>query len=314
MLEILTVALPFFGLILAGVIAGRIWKIGEEGLAWLNVFVIYFALPALIFLVVAATPLEKLANPGFVGATASVTAACFLLMLLLSWRLFGASLREAALQGTSASYGNVGYMGLPLAVAFFGPEAAVPAALVFCFDCTVEFVLTAAFASAGGAQGSRAGLVTKLLRDVFSHPFIIATLLGVLASASGVQPKGALLGILEMWMKAAGPVALFAMGVTVALRGRPTVGREMPSLVVIKLLLQPALAFLAVNYLVSADQVWLQAAVMMAALPTAGNAFILSRQYNAYVAGSGSAVIITTIFSVITIPVIVFVLQHMSRN
>jgi hypothetical protein len=54
--------------------------------------------------------------------------------------LFAAPFKTAALQGTSASYGNVGYMGLPLAVAFFGPEAAVPAALVFAFDCTVQFV------------------------------------------------------------------------------------------------------------------------------------------------------------------------------
>ena len=312
MIEILNVALPFFGLILAGVVAGRVWRLGEDGLAWLNIFVIYFALPSLIFVVVAATPLEKLANPGYVTATASVTSICFVLMLLLARRVFGSSLKEAALQGTSASYGNVGYMGLPLAVAFFGPEAAVPAALVFCFDCTVEFAFTAAFVNLDDHGRSRSGAAWKLLQDIFSHPFIVATILGVAASATGIKPEGGLQSILEMLMRAAGPVALFAMGVTVALRGKPSLGPELPVLTGIKLVLQPILAFVVISTLVDADLAWLQVAVMMAALPTAGNAFILARQYNAYVAGSGSAVIVTTALSVITIPLIVYVLQQMS--
>jgi malonate transporter and related proteins len=130
MLEILNIALPFFGLILLGVIAGRIWNKSEEGLAWLNIYVLYFALPPLIFMIVAQTPLEKLANPLFVVATAGATTICFLLMLFAARQFYNASPREAALMGTSAAYGNIGYMGLPLAVAFFGQSAGVPAALV----------------------------------------------------------------------------------------------------------------------------------------------------------------------------------------
>ena len=51
MSEILNLALPFFGLILLGVVAARRWQAGEQGLAWLNIFLVYFSLPALIFLV-----------------------------------------------------------------------------------------------------------------------------------------------------------------------------------------------------------------------------------------------------------------------
>jgi malonate transporter and related proteins len=79
---------------------------------------------------------------------------------------------------------------------------------------------------------------------------------------------------------------------------------------VIKLFLHPTLVFLAVWMLVSADHVWLQVAIMMAALPTATNAFILARQYNTFVAGAGAAVITTTAVSVITIPILVFVLKY----
>jgi malonate transporter and related proteins len=310
MIEILNIALPFFGLILLGVIAGRIWDKGEEGLAWLNIYVLYFALPPLIFMVVAQTPLEKLANPAYVLATAGATSTCFLLMLIVARKVFGTSMREAALQGTSAAYGNVGYMGLPLAVAFFGQSAAVPAALVFCFDIVVLFVLTAVFAGMDGRQQNRTQLVAKILKDVFTHPFNVATILGVLASAVKWQPEGGLLTIVEMLMRSAAPVALFAMGVTVSLRGKPVLNAELATLGLIKILLHPLLAFAAVYLFVSADTAWLQVAVMMAALPTATNAFILARQYNAFVAGAGAAVIATTAVSVVTIPMLVYVLKH----
>jgi predicted permease len=310
MIDILNIALPFFGLILLGVIAGRIWNKGEDGLAWLNIYVLYFALPPLIFMVVAQTPIEKLANPIYVLATAGATSTCFLLMLLIARGVFKASIREAALQGTSAAYGNVGYMGLPLAVAFFGQEAAVPAALVFSFDCAVLFILTAVFAGLEDKQKHTTQLIGKILKDVITHPFNVATLLGILASAIKWQPEGGLLTIVEMLMRSAAPVALFAMGVTVSLRGKPEINRELGTLSFIKIVLHPILAFAAVYLFVSADTAWLQVAVMMAALPTATNAFILARQYNAYVAGAGAAVIATTAISVITIPLIVYALQH----
>jgi malonate transporter and related proteins len=310
MLEILNIAMPFFGLILLGILAGRVWDRGEEGLAWLNIYVLYFALPPLIFMVVAQTPLEKLANPAYVMATAGATSCCFLLMLFAARKFYGASMREAALQGTSAAYGNVGYMGLPLAVAFFGQSAAVPAALVFCFDIIVLFLLTAVFAGFEDRQKNLPQLVLKIAKDIVTHPFNIATILGVLASALHWQPTGGLLTITDMLMRSAAPVALFAMGVTVSLRGKPEIGRELATLAMIKLLVHPLLAFAAVWFFVSAETTWLQVAVMMAALPTATNAFILARQYNAYVAGAGAAVIATTAASVITIPLLVYVLKH----
>lgn len=310
MLEILNIALPFFGLILLGVIAGRIWKSGEEGLAWLNIYVLYFALPPLIFMIVAQTPIEQLVNPMFVVATAGATTCCFLLMLVLARRVFGVSLQEATLMGTSAAYGNIGYMGLPLSVAFFGQAAGVPAALVFCFDIIVLFVLTAVFAGLEDRSRNIWQMTGKILWDVFTHPFNVATVLGAIATVVKWQPSGGLLTMIDMLMRSAAPVALFAMGVTVSLRGKPALNGVLGTLGVIKIVLHPVLAFCAVSLLVSADRTWLKVAVMMAALPTATNAFILARQYKAFVAGAGAAVIATTAVSVVTIPLLVYALKH----
>ena len=312
MTEILNLALPFFGLILLGVLAARLWHFGEDGLSWLNTFLVHFALPALIFQVVAAAPFEQLVNWPFVSATTSVTVFAFLTVALLSMVLFGTPLRVAALQGTAGSYGNVGYMGLPLAVAFFGPEAAVPAALVFCFDCMVQFVFTAFFATLAHERNEEAhwrAVAIRITRQVLSHPFIIATALGVVASALRFKAPGAIGTILDMLMRSAGPTALFALGVTVGMRRFARVGRELPMVALMKVVVQPALAYAVVSLVPGVPPTWLHVAVMMAALPTASNAFILASQYKAYVEGASTAVIVTTVLSAITIPLIVYAIK-----
>jgi malonate transporter len=311
---ILDLALPFFGLVALGVAAARIWAVGDKGLEWLNIFLIWFALPALIFLVVAAAPFEKLIDWPYVAATSSATITAFLLVFIISWRLLGFAFKVAVLQGTAGSYGNVGYMGLPLAVAFFGPEAAVPAALVFCFDCTVQFTLTAFLATLGHQRNEEAHwgeIALNILKQVFGHPFIVATILGGIASAFAFKAPGALGTILTMLMNSAGPVALFALGVTVGARQFGGIGREMPLVAGMKTLVQPALAFVALSLFVpDIDPLWRDVALMMAALPTASNAFILASQYKAYIEGSSTAVLITTIVSAITIPLLIYIIQH----
>lgn len=314
MAAIFDLALPFFGLVALGVAAARIWAVGDRGLEWLNIFLIWFALPALIFLVVAAAPFEKLIDWPYVAATSSATITAFLLVFVISWRLLGFAFKVAVLQGTAGSYGNVGYMGLPLAVAFFGPEAAVPAALVFCFDCTVQFTLTAFLATLGHERNEEAHwgeIALKIAKQVFGHPFIVATILGGIASAFAFKAPGALGTILTMLMNSAGPVALFALGVTVGARQFGGIGREMPLVAGMKTLVQPALAFVALSLFVpEIDPLWRDVALMMAALPTASNAFILASQYKAYIEGSSTAVLITTIISAITIPLLIYVIQH----
>lgn len=312
MSEILNLALPFFGLIVLGVIASRRWKAGEDGLVWLNIFLVYFSLPALIFLVVARSPFEQLLNWPFVTATTSVTIFAFLIVVMATRFLFATPLKTAALQGTSGSYGNVGYMGLPLSVAFFGPEAAVPAALVFCFDCATQFIITAFLATLAHERNEEAHwgeVAFRIARQVFTHPFIIATALGVSASALAFQPPGALGSILDMLMRAAGPTALFALGVTVGMRRFEGFGPELTLVVGMKVVIQPVLALGVISLVPGLPPLWLHVAVMMAALPTASNAFILASQYKSYVEGASTAVIVTTLASAVTIPLLIYAIK-----
>ena len=70
---------------------------------------------------------------------------------------------------------------------------------------------------------------------------------------------------------------------------------------VIKLLIQPALAFLILPFFVDLHSVAGKVAMLMAALPTAANAFVLARQFDISVEQNTATVLLSTGFSVVTV-------------
>src|SRR5687768_5575556 len=134
MLDVINLALPFFGLIFLGYVSGKLRKIPDTGMAWMNFFLIYIALPVLFYRILAKTPLQDLASPRFIVATTAATSAAFVLAFAVTMMLPRRGVSQAAIAGMAGAYGNIGYMGPGLALAVLGTEAAVPVALIFCFD------------------------------------------------------------------------------------------------------------------------------------------------------------------------------------
>ena len=128
MADIIGLVLPFFGMILLGYVVARITKQPVEALGWLNTFIIYIALPALFFKLVAKTPIEQLTRVDFILANVGATYLVFGLIFALGLFLRRAAISEATIQGLAAAYGNIGYMGPGLALLAFGARAAVPVA------------------------------------------------------------------------------------------------------------------------------------------------------------------------------------------
>ena len=302
MSDVFTLALPFFGLIFLGFLSGKIAKLPEAGLAWLNFFVVYIALPSLFFRLISRTPLEELTNWSFVIATTVTTYVMFCLAFAFGlWNTKG-RMPEATIQGLAGSYSNIGYMGPGLTLAALGPAATVPAALIFCFDSVLLFTLIPIFMALSGAdEKGWKDLVIYVVKKVFLHPFIIATILGVLAAAIKLQPPSWIDTMLQFLSGAAAPCALFAMGVAVALRQVERIPGELSVLLPIKLLLHPFLLLLLLSYLGTVPEVWIHTAILMACLPPAANVFIVAQQYDVYVERASSTVMIGTAVSVITV-------------
>ena len=139
MVDILNLALPYFGLIFIGFACGKSKNLPETGLAWMNFFLLYVSLPALLFGIMSKTPFAELNNPPFLIATTLGTASAFVLAMIVGRLLGRLSFREATLAGLAGAFGNIGYMGPGLALAVLGAKAAAPTALIFCCDAIFLF-------------------------------------------------------------------------------------------------------------------------------------------------------------------------------
>lgn len=307
MLQIFGLIAPLFALIALGYISGRLRKIPVEGLAWLNFFVVYISLPALFFLLLSQTPIEEFYHVDFLTRTTLGTLAIFVLCFLISRWLRRESIEVSTIQGFSGAYGNIGYLGPPIAIAAFGPEAAVPVALIFSLDNTMHFTVAPLLMAVGGKQKpGRLKLALSIIRNIATHPFIIATIAGMLGAWYQYVPPVPIETILSMLSGAAAPCALFAMGVTAAMRPLKRIPVELNYLVPIKLLIHPLLMYLLVSSLEDVPAHWLYSAVLMAALPSATNVFVLAQQYNVWVERALSTVIISTLLSIVTVTVVIY--------
>ncbi len=311
MMKVAGLALPFFGLILLGYLAGRIWRRDESALGWLNIFVLYFALPALFFQLISRTPIQQLANWSFVFSTTLATYTAFAIAFAFAALKNRGNLPQATVQGMIGGYGNVGYMGPPLALVALGPEAAVPAALIFCFDVALVFTLTPMMMAIGGSGQEPLGkTLIAIPKKIFLHPFIIATLAGVASAALEFRPPEPIDRMLTFLQSSAAPAALFALGVTVALRPLERVAGELPVLIAIKLVLHPLIAFLILTWVGGFEPIWIYTGVMMASLPPAATIYVIAIQYKTYVLRGSSAILLGTAFSVPTVTVVLYLISN----
>ena len=302
MLQVLTLALPFFGVILIGYVSGKIAGIPRTGLAWLDFYLVRVALPALFFDIISKTPIEELGRFSFILATSAATFTTFLVAYGIGRRVFRSDPRVATIQGIVGAYANVGYMGPGLTLATLGSAAAAPTALIFCFDVALVFTIVPVMMALHGEQRQALGPTLLLvLKRVLLHPFILSTIVGALAAAVHLETPAPLQATITFLRNSAAPAALFALGVTVAIQpiGRRPV--EVPVLVAVKLLVHPLIAWTYVVTIGGFEPVWVKTTVLMASLPPAATIFVAAQQYDIYVNRAASAILIGTACSVVTV-------------
>ena len=244
MVDILNLALPYFGLIFIGFACGKASGLPEQGLAWMNFFLLYVSLPALLFGIMSKTPFEELNNPPFLIATTLGTTSAFVLAMFAG-RLTGRlPLREATLAGLSGSYGNIGYMGPGLALAVLGSRAAAPTALIFCCDSIFLFsIVPLLIAFTNSEHRPLLHTLGLVVRQIVFNPLIMSACAGALAAALHLHLPVAIDNTLLFLQNAAAPTALFVLGVTVALRPFGRVPWEVPGVIAVKLLIHPLAVF-----------------------------------------------------------------------
>ena len=302
MQAIFNVAFPIFGVILTGYLAGK-WRIlGGEATAALNAFVSFFALPILFFGTLARTPVDTVLDPSLMAGFGLVVGATFLVGMLSTRLAVRGGLARMSLQGIAASWGNVGYMGVPLCLAAFGEAGLPPAMLTVIVTAVIAMVFGVMLIELEVAAGH--GPILTFFNaawNVARNPLPVSI-------AAGMAYSGLALPLptpVEKWMDllgaAAAPCALFAIGLFLSDKSVRSGLAEAGLATVIKLLLQPLLAACVLPFFVDLKSVPGQVALLMASLPTAANAFVLARQFDIQVEQNTASVLLSTAFSVLTV-------------
>jgi hypothetical protein len=299
---ILNVAFPIFGVILAGYLAGR-WRIlGGEATAALNAFVSYFALPVLFFGTLARTPVAAVLDPAMITGFGLAVVATFAVTMLVTRLVAGSGLAAMSLQAIAASWGNVGYMGVPLCLAAFGEEGLPPAMLTVIVTAIVSMVFGVMLIELEVAAGH--GPVRTFLRAAFNvarNPLPLSIAFGIVYSALRLPLPTPVGKWIDLLGAAAAPCALFAIGLFLSDKSIRSGLVEAGLMTVIKLVIQPALAFALLPLFLDLGTVSGKVALLMASLPTAANAFVLAKQFDISVEQNTATVLLSTAFSVITV-------------
>jgi predicted permease len=288
MSAVLAVTVPFFALVLAGYLAAQRRVLPEAAIPGLNAFVLYFALPAMLFRFGAETPVFDLLNP----AVLAVWLVCALLVVfvVIAFSLGRVNLKDAAFGALVAAFPNTGFMGVPLLVALLGPAAAGPVIAIVLADLFVTTSLCIALAQAHDASGggTRAA-ARRALRGTLANPLPWAIAAGALFSVAGLALPGPLAEVVRLLADAATPVALFTIGAVLWRAGQHAHTRTPLALYLpvaaVKLLLHPLLvlavgaAAIQLGAPLSAFQ--LMVLTLAAALPSASNVSLLAERYGA---------------------------------
>ena len=293
LVHIFTVTLPFFALVLCGYLAARSRLLPLEAVPGLNMFVLYFALPCMLFRIGSSTPLTQLLNPVVVLLW---LIAALLIVALAAWlaRQRGGGWPDAAMGALVAAFPNSGFMGIPLLLVLLGE----PSVGIVMSTMLVDLVITTSLCiglSQWGGRGEQGAFQAagKALKGVLRNPLSWAILLGALASATGFSLWQPALQTVTLLGDAASPVALFAIGAVLArsqMLGKAahhnagSGSRDVGWLVGIKLILHPLLIWGGGTLALQAGQ--MSAAVLIpliltAALPSASNVSLLAERFGA---------------------------------
>jgi hypothetical protein len=289
MQAILSVTVPFFALVLCGYLAARQHILPESAIPGLNAFVLYFALPCMLFRFGTSTPIFELLNPIVLGVW--LVAGLLIVFVTIAFSLNERiHLKDAAFGALVAAFPNSGFMGVPLLIALLGPAAAGPVICAILADLFVTSSLCIALAQAHDASGHGARTAAlRALRGALANPLPWAIALGAVFSVTGMKLPGPLDSVVKLLGDAATPVALFAIGAVLWRAGQHVHTRTEPidyvPIALVKNLVHPlvVLALAAAAHAAGLPLTPFQVMVMAltAALPSASNVSLLAERYEA---------------------------------
>lgn len=311
MLAILAITFPFFALVLCGYVAVRRHMLPQLAIPGLNSFVLYFALPCLLYRFGSTTPLAQLLDVGVFGVYLLCALATVGIAMLLTLRRAGWN--NAAFGALVAAFPNTGFMGVPLLVALLGPRASGPVIVTVVVDMIITSSLCIALSRLGGTGAAGSGqssgaALRNAMAGMVRNPMPWSILLGALASGIGLVLPKPLMQTVGLLADAASPVALFTIGAVLARSHmnavEPTPLSAFVPVALIKLLIHPlfmlGIGHASIRLGVPLDSFTLTVLVLVACLPSASNVAMLTERFGADTARVARIILVSTALSFLT--------------
>ncbi len=303
MFEIFLKTLPFFMVIGAGYGAGRSGFFSEAATAWLTKFVFYFALSAMLFRFSANLSLAEVFDLAFVKAYLLGTAVIYVLATVVAL-MRRIPVQEAAVEAQCATIGNVGFLGIPMLALLLGEAAIAPVMLVLAIDLIVFGSLIVIIIT--GARDGRIsfGIFRSIGLGLIKNPMIVSIVLGLTWSGLQIPIPGPLNEFVILLGNAATPGALFAIGASLASKSAERVFVA-GWLSFCKLVLHPAAVAVAALLIFPVEPYAAGVMIAAAALPVAGNVYMLAQHYGVAPHRVSSAILISTAISIVTVSLVI---------
>ena len=292
--------LPFFAVVGLGYLTARLGWLPANGVRAINVFVFNFAMPALVINALARQAPQDLLDASLFAGWLTAALGLYAVSFVLARTVLRDGRAAAALFAQAASIGNLGFLALPLLIVALGERVAVPFSVVLIVDLVIVIPLSIAIVESASASAGFGSALGKALRGAVANPFFLAIAAACALAFSGIGVPGPASRFVEFLAGAAGPAALFSLGATLAARtlGAQAVPIALAS--VIKLAVHPVLIWFALGWL-EVDAFTRGAATVMAAMPIAGNVFVIAESYGTTVQRLSAAIVVSTIIAVVTV-------------
>ncbi len=303
MIEIFFKTVPFFALIALGYWAGRTRFFSEEATAYLTKFVFYFALTAMLFRFSANLSFADIWYPNLIMGYLLGTMTVYLVATVVGM-MRGLDVATTAVEAQCAAIGNVGFLGVPMLALILGDGAVSVIVTALAVDLIVFSSLIVILITGSRDKRFSPAVFGTVALGLVKNPMIVAITLGLCWSALALPIPAPMNDFLAILGGAATPGALFAIGASLATKSAERVYIA-GWLSFCKLILHPALVAVGVLYFFPVDPYTAAVVISAAALPVAGNVYILAQHYGVAPHRVSATILISTVISILTVSFVI---------
>lgn len=308
---LLDIVIPVFLLMVLGWWSSRSGLLEESSASALNRYVFYIAVPALMFTSTVSVDIQTILHWDFIAVYLGGCIIAIMIAFLCWRRLKLDTPLDWTVIALNSAWANTVYMGVPIFYFLFGDRGTLPV-IIATLTSNLTFILFLALMSElqNGDGGVLEKVKTLVVQSLLKNPIMMAPLLGMLVSFSGFSLPAAFITPMNMLAPSAAPVAIFALGMSLSGLKVQRAGFDLAWLSLIKLIIHP-LATWSLALLLDLDPYWTASAVLLSSLPTGAMVYVLAQQYNTRVTLSSATIMVTTVFSVITLAFLLPMLKQL---